>query len=186
MTINYPFHDPNSSHIGVDVNGMTSIATYNLCSPSNAHCTYFFDNNATFIAWVHYYNKNSTLEAHVANASCSTNNAMKLTVLIIQPSCCIQRLHVCGILTWKWDIPRGEYNTLMDFSSNFVITPPLPPPSITITLSPSPTSPTRCNPPPFLQFHLHLQDQIHPLLQYCHHLLQCCRLFQDLLTLINK
>ncbi|KAH9564828.1 hypothetical protein CY35_04G045700 [Sphagnum magellanicum] len=62
--------DPSDSHIGVDVNGVRSIKTYNLCSDSSlssTNCSYFRDINSDCHGWIDYTAETSSLEVYFSN-----------------------------------------------------------------------------------------------------------------------
>ncbi|KAH8964007.1 hypothetical protein BDL97_04G041100 [Sphagnum fallax] len=62
--------DPSDSHIGVDVNGVRSIQTYNLCSDSSSNstnCSYFTHINAECHGWIDYTAETSSLEVYFSN-----------------------------------------------------------------------------------------------------------------------
>ncbi len=62
--------DPSDSHIGVDVNGVRSIETYNLCSDSSlssTNCSYFRDINYDCHGWIDYTAETSSLEVYFSN-----------------------------------------------------------------------------------------------------------------------
>ncbi|CAK9271555.1 unnamed protein product, partial [Sphagnum jensenii] len=62
--------DPSDSHIGVDVNGVRSIQTYNLCSNSSSnstHCSYFTEFYAGNRGWIDYTAEISSLEVYFSN-----------------------------------------------------------------------------------------------------------------------
>ncbi|CAM6072194.1 unnamed protein product [Sphagnum tenellum] len=62
--------DPSDSHIGVDVNGVRSIQTYNLCSNSSSnstHCSYFTQMNSECHGWIDYTAEISSLEVYFSN-----------------------------------------------------------------------------------------------------------------------
>jgi hypothetical protein len=67
---NPEFGDPSDSHIGVDVNGVRSIQTYNLCSDSSSsstHCSYFTHIYTDCYAWIDYTAETSSLEVYFSN-----------------------------------------------------------------------------------------------------------------------
>jgi hypothetical protein len=62
--------DPGDSHIGVDVNGVRSIQTYNLCSDSSSsstHCSYFTHIYSDCHGWIDYTAETSSLEVYFSN-----------------------------------------------------------------------------------------------------------------------
>ncbi|CAK9271557.1 unnamed protein product [Sphagnum jensenii] len=62
--------DPSDSHIGVDVNGVRSIQTYNLCSDSSSsstHCSYFTHIYSECHGWIDYTAETSSLEVYFSN-----------------------------------------------------------------------------------------------------------------------
>jgi len=62
--------DPSDSHIGVDVNGVKSIQTYNLCldsSSSSTNCSYLDNPQSFFHAWIDYTAETSSLEVYFSN-----------------------------------------------------------------------------------------------------------------------
>jgi serine/threonine protein kinase len=60
--------DPSDSHIGVDVNGVRSIQTYNLCSDSSSsstNCSYFGPWSGSYLyGWIDYTAETSSLEVY--------------------------------------------------------------------------------------------------------------------------
>ncbi|CAK9222701.1 unnamed protein product, partial [Sphagnum troendelagicum] len=62
--------DPSDSHIGVDVNGVRSIQTYNLCSDSSSSstkCSYFTQTYSYRHGWIDYTAESSSLEVYFSN-----------------------------------------------------------------------------------------------------------------------
>ncbi|CAN5969106.1 unnamed protein product [Sphagnum jensenii] len=63
--------DPSDSHIGVDVNGVRSIQTYNLCSDSSSSstkCSYFTQSYISYRhGWIDYTAESSSLEVYFSN-----------------------------------------------------------------------------------------------------------------------
>jgi hypothetical protein len=63
--------DPSDSHIGVDVNGVRSIKTYNLCSDSSSNstnCSYFMVEVSQFYyGWIDYMAETGLLEVYFSN-----------------------------------------------------------------------------------------------------------------------
>ncbi|CAK9223810.1 unnamed protein product [Sphagnum troendelagicum] len=68
---NPEFGDPSDSHIGVDVNGVRSIQTYNLCSDSgssSSNCSYFTLNSYSNLhGWIDYKAETGLLEVYFSN-----------------------------------------------------------------------------------------------------------------------
>jgi len=61
--------DPSDSHIGVDVNGVRSIQTYNLCSDSGSssrNCSYF-RRSLPNLGWIDYTAETGSLEVYFSN-----------------------------------------------------------------------------------------------------------------------
>ncbi len=57
--------DPSDSHIGVDVNGVTSIQTYDLCSDWNfPNCAYFGQIYSDYHGWIDYTAETISLEVY--------------------------------------------------------------------------------------------------------------------------
>ncbi|CAN5972032.1 unnamed protein product, partial [Sphagnum jensenii] len=64
---NPEFGDPSDSHIGIDVNGVRSIQTYNLCSDSSSNsknCYYF---SSYYHGWIDYRAETGLLEVYFSN-----------------------------------------------------------------------------------------------------------------------
>ncbi|CAK9271556.1 unnamed protein product, partial [Sphagnum jensenii] len=62
--------DPSDSHIGVDVNGVRSIQTYNLCSNSSSNstnCSYVTNIYSECHGWIDYTAETSSLEVYFSN-----------------------------------------------------------------------------------------------------------------------
>ncbi|KAG0559406.1 hypothetical protein KC19_10G102100, partial [Ceratodon purpureus] len=70
--INFPFSDPSASHIGVNVNKMTSTQTYDFCPSSNSHCNYFI-NNGNFTVWIDYSSGDQILDVRLAQGDLAYN-----------------------------------------------------------------------------------------------------------------
>jgi hypothetical protein len=70
-----PYYDPSDNHVGVNINSMDSVVTYDLCenSSSSSNCTYLVTNN-DFSAWIDFYVDNRTLEVRLANGSITEAN----------------------------------------------------------------------------------------------------------------
>lgn len=70
--LNPEFEDPSNNHIGVNINSMNSMQTYNLCANSNLNetvdCNYF-DTGQDFTSWIDYDATKQKLEIHLANGS---------------------------------------------------------------------------------------------------------------------
>jgi len=67
---NPEFGDPSDSHIGVDVNGVRSIQTYNLCSDSGSNstnCSYFRQSGYNLHGWIDYTAETGSLEVYFSN-----------------------------------------------------------------------------------------------------------------------
>ncbi|CAK9198036.1 unnamed protein product, partial [Sphagnum troendelagicum] len=67
---NPEFGDPSDSHIGVDVNGVRSIQTYNLCSDSSSNsknCSYFLKDPSFYYGWINYTAETGLLEVYFSN-----------------------------------------------------------------------------------------------------------------------
>ncbi|CAK9222696.1 unnamed protein product, partial [Sphagnum troendelagicum] len=67
---NPEFGDPSDSHIGVDVNGVRSIQTYNLCSDSGSNstnCSYFRQSASIVHGWIDYKAETGLLEVYFSN-----------------------------------------------------------------------------------------------------------------------
>jgi serine/threonine protein kinase len=67
---NPEFGDPSDSHIGVDVNGVRSIQTYNLCSDSGSsstNCSYFRESDSNLHGWIDYTAETGSLEVYFSN-----------------------------------------------------------------------------------------------------------------------
>ena len=78
--LNPEFADPSNNHIGVNINSMNSVQTYNLCAHSSAanetaDCNYF-DTGDDFTSWVDYDGTNQKLEVRLANGSSTTTAGM--------------------------------------------------------------------------------------------------------------
>lgn len=78
--LNPEFADPSNNHIGVNINSMNSVQTYNLCANSSsanetADCNYF-DTGDDFTSWVDYDGTNQKLEVRLANGSSTTTAGM--------------------------------------------------------------------------------------------------------------
>jgi hypothetical protein len=59
--------DPSDSHIGVDVNGVRSIQTYNLClnySWNSTTCSYLTQTSSQWLGWIDYTPETSSLEVY--------------------------------------------------------------------------------------------------------------------------
>jgi serine/threonine protein kinase len=69
---NQELGDPSDSHIGVDVNGVRSIQTYNLCwdsSLSSTNCSYFRRSDSYLHGWIDYTAETGSLEVYFSNES---------------------------------------------------------------------------------------------------------------------
>ncbi|KAH8964008.1 hypothetical protein BDL97_04G041200 [Sphagnum fallax] len=67
---NPEFGDPSDSHIGVDVNGVRSIQTFNLCSDSGSsstNCSLSRRSDSTLHGWIDYTAETGSLEVYFSN-----------------------------------------------------------------------------------------------------------------------
>jgi hypothetical protein len=117
--INYPFSDPSSLHIGVNMNKMTSTQTYDFCSSSsNSHCNYFI-NNGNFTVWIDYSSANQVLDVYLTQGNLAYNVVKPASSYIhIQNftfSTIFNDIHVYRIFWWQWIISRNQHNLFMEF-----------------------------------------------------------------------
>lgn len=81
--LNPEFEDPSNNHIGVNINSMNSVQTYNLCANSSANetvdCNYF-DTGEDFTSWIDYNGTNQKLEIRLANGSMAKPSEPLLTL----------------------------------------------------------------------------------------------------------
>jgi serine/threonine protein kinase len=81
---NPEFGDPSDSHIGVDVNGVRSIQTYNLCSDSSSNsknCSYFREDFSSFYyGWIDYTAETGSLELYFSNETSDKPQSPQLAV----------------------------------------------------------------------------------------------------------
>ena len=87
-----PYYDPSNNHVGVNVNSMHSVQTYNLCGNSSLNCTYLVthagpgDGGEDYFAWIDFYGDNCTLEVRLASRSITDDEVMRpLNPLIALP-----------------------------------------------------------------------------------------------------
>ncbi|KAG0587417.1 hypothetical protein KC19_2G162800 [Ceratodon purpureus] len=76
-----PYNDTSDSHIGVNINSMKSVWSYDLCGGSIRNCSYLC-NGGYFTAWIDYGSSSQTLEVFFANGSSFDNVQKPLTPLI--------------------------------------------------------------------------------------------------------
>jgi hypothetical protein len=70
------YNDPSNNHVGVNVNSLSSLQTYNLCPNSSTDCSYLVT-GADFSAWIDFDGDNRTLEVRFANGSIATDNVTR-------------------------------------------------------------------------------------------------------------
>ncbi|KAG0570133.1 hypothetical protein KC19_6G141200 [Ceratodon purpureus] len=78
---NWLYKDISDSHIGVNINSMTSVWSYNLCGGNITNCSSLC-NGGSFTAWIDYGSSSQTLKVFLANGSSIDNVQKPLTPLI--------------------------------------------------------------------------------------------------------
>ena len=80
--LNPEVNDSSDSHIGVDINSVSSTWSYNLCSGRNARNCQYLCNGGYFTAWIDYDSPSQNLQVFFANGSLYNNIPKPLIPLI--------------------------------------------------------------------------------------------------------
>ena len=66
--LNYVYEDPSDNHIGININGLKSFYTHNLCGGKTTYCSFPWDGRV-YTAWIDYHGSTQSLEVRLANGS---------------------------------------------------------------------------------------------------------------------